>query len=63
MSSIEVSDSVKVVRNKVADVDDQNREIRTKRREGLNAYDCPLIESLPEESFLRKRKRIESADG
>lgn len=43
-------------------MDDQNRKIRTKRREDPNAGDRPLIESLPEESFLRKRKRSESVD-
>lgn len=41
---------------------DQNREIRTKNEEDVSADDRSLIEGLPEESFLQKRKRSENAD-
>lgn len=34
----------------------------TKRREDPNVDDRPLIESFPEESFLRKTKRSENVD-
>lgn len=47
---------------KQREVNDQNREIRTKNKEDVSTDDRPLSESLPEESFLRKRKRSESAN-
>lgn len=47
---------------KQRELNDQNREIQTKIKEDLSADDRPLIESLPEESFQRKRKRNKNAD-
>lgn len=45
------------MKNKQGDVDDQNREIRTKRKEDPTTADRPLIESSLEEPFIQKRKK------
>lgn len=40
----------------------KKKKIRTKSKEDPSTDDGPLMESLPEESFLRKRKISENVD-
>lgn len=60
--NIGILDTIKGPKSKVVELDDQNREIRTKRKEDSNSDDRPLIESLQEKFFLRQRKRSENAN-
>lgn len=45
-------------KNKVADMDDQNIVIRTKRREDPNADDRPLIKCLPEDPSSKREIEV-----